>query len=58
MKPHSPVREALEDTTEARYMEPNRDRVLGEEDRTGRHFDETFDAEEQGTEAPDEPEAE
>jgi hypothetical protein len=24
-----------------RYMEPNRDRALGEADRTGRHFDAT-----------------
>ena len=26
-----------------RYMEPNRDRALGEADRTGRHFDEDLD---------------
>lgn len=26
-----------------RYMEPNRDRALGEVDRTGRHFDEDVD---------------
>ena len=30
-----------------RYMEPNRDRALGEADRTGRHFDATPPAEEE-----------
>jgi hypothetical protein len=36
-----------------RYMEPNRDRFLGEADRTGRHFDEVVetDAENEATEA-------
>ena len=54
MKPNSPAREALEDTKDARYMEPNRDRVLGEEDRTGRHFDEVVEMEGESPEAPDE----
>jgi hypothetical protein len=27
-----------------RYMEPNRDRALGEADRTGRHYDENVPA--------------
>ena len=30
-----------------RYMEPNRDRFLGEADRTGRHFDEVVETEEE-----------
>jgi hypothetical protein len=45
------TRDAIEDINEinrdpkpthndVRYMEPNRDRALGEADRTGRHFDE------------------
>lgn len=37
---------------DVRYMEPNRDRALGEADRTGRHFDEDpGDAVHAGTEA-------
>ena len=39
MKPIQPAREALEETDDLRYMEPNRDRVVGGDDRTGRHFD-------------------
>ena len=57
MKPNSPARDAMEDTNDARYMEPNRDRVLGEKDRTGRHFDESAEAEDEGTAAPEEHEA-
>ena len=38
-----------------RYMEPNRDRALGEADRTGRHFDEDIsDREDGGTSASEE----
>jgi len=37
-------RDAMEDTREARYRDPNRDRALGEADRTGRHFDEDVSA--------------
>ena len=35
-----------------RYMEPNRDRALGEADRTGRHYDEnaSLEAEDEETE--------
>ena len=33
-----------------RYMEPNRDRALGDTDRTGRHFDATPPAEEESEE--------
>jgi len=29
--------------SETRYKDPNRDRALGEADRTGRHFDEGAD---------------
>ncbi|HKY22235.1 MAG TPA: hypothetical protein VJM31_13560 [Vicinamibacterales bacterium] len=57
MKPNSPAREAMEDIHESRYMEPNRDRVLGEEDRTGRHFDENAEAKDEGSEASEEHEA-
>ena len=46
MKPVPPAREALEETDDVRYMEPNRDRVIGGDDRTGRHFDEEVTAEE------------
>ena len=46
MKPTPPAREALEETDGVRYMEPNRDRVVGGDDRTGRHFDEQITAEE------------
>ena len=43
---------------DVRYMEPNRDRALGEADRTGRHFDEDADeAEDAATEASKEHEA-
>lgn len=68
------AREAMEDikdrtgnpqgqNNEVRYMEPNRDRSLGEADRTGRHFDEQVDdgtgeaAKDEGTEASEEHEA-
>ena len=38
-----------------RYMEPNRDRALGEADRTGRHFDEEQEqTEDDGPEASEE----
>jgi hypothetical protein len=40
---------------EVRYRDPNRDRALGEADRTGRHFDE--DIENEVAEAPDDHEA-
>ena len=46
-----------------RYMEPNRDRFLGEADRTGRHFDEEIETEtetreeDEGTEASEDHEA-
>ena len=50
MKPIPPAREALEETDDLRYMEPNRDRVVGGDDRTGRHFDEELPTEEQPTE--------
>lgn len=41
-----------------RYMEPNRDRFLGEADRTGRHFDEVVEKEEEeATEASEDHEA-
>lgn len=34
------ARDAMEDSKDViRYMEPNRDRALGSNDRTGRHFD-------------------
>ena len=63
------TRDAIEDINEmngtprpihndVRYMEPNRDRALGEADRTGRHFDEdASEAEDEGTEASKEHEA-
>jgi hypothetical protein len=35
-------REAMDEARE--YSNPNRDRALGEADRTGRHFDEFVDA--------------
>ena len=54
MKPTPPAREAMEETDEVRYMEPNRDRVVGGEDRTGRHFDEEVAPEAQDTEKPPE----
>lgn len=54
LKRHPAVaRDTLEDIKElgssAGYREANRDRALGESDRTGRHFDEA-------TEAPEEQE--
>ena len=52
MKPIPPAREALEETDDVRYMEPNRDRVVGGGDRTGRHFDAELTSEE----PPSEPE--
>ena len=58
MRPHRPskldkknptaVRDAMEDIRDNRYIGANRDLVLGENDRTGRHFDE------ENTTAPDE----
>ena len=45
---------------EVRYVGANRDRALGEADRTGRHFDEDVDEhaeEEEGTEASKDHEA-
>jgi hypothetical protein len=56
MKRHPAVaRDTMEDIKElgptAGYREVNRDRALGETDRTGRHFDEAI-------EAPESPESE
>ena len=54
------TRDVMEDIKDmnVRYMEPNRDRALGEADRTGRHFDEDADTmEDEGTEASEEHEA-
>ena len=58
MRPHKPskldkkhpaaTRDAMEDVGDIRYVGANRDRTLGENDRTGRHFDEENKA------APDE----
>jgi hypothetical protein len=43
---------------EIRYMEPNRDRALGEADRTGRHFDEEVEEPaDEGTQASEDQEA-
>ena len=42
---------------EIRYMDANRDRALGEADRTGRHFDEEEQTRDEGTEASEEHEA-
>jgi hypothetical protein len=66
MRPHKPAkldnkhpeaaREAMEENG-FRYMEPNRDRALGEADRTGRHFDEDATQEDEGTEASEDHEA-
>jgi hypothetical protein len=50
-------RDAMEDTrdlesspqpthNDIKYVDPNRDRVLGDADRTGRHFDEFVEASE------------
>jgi hypothetical protein len=40
-------RDTMEDIKELesspKYADPNRDRALGEADRTGRHFDEVYD---------------
>ena len=50
------IRELQSSTSgEARYRDPNRDRTLGEADRTGRHFDEEM--EDEGTEASEKHEA-
>lgn len=65
-KPKNAViqREAMEDIKDAqsssdsaaiRYRDPNRDRTLGEADRTGRHFDE--EAVDPLAEAPEDHEA-
>ena len=43
--------------SELRYMEPNRDRALGDTDRTGRHFDADAAAPDEGSEASEEHEA-
>jgi hypothetical protein len=64
------TREAMEDMKDGgddskpirnhvRYMEPNRDRALGEADRTGRHYDEDAGehAEDEGAEASEDHEA-
>ena len=59
VKKHSdPPRDAMEEMREidatgsanstVKYMEPNRDRTLGESDRTGRHFDEQVEESEEG----------
>ena len=49
------TRDALEEIQHRniRYMEPNRDRALGEADRTGRHYDEIASnaIDDEGTEA-------
>ena len=46
------ARDAMEDINEIHYMGPNRDRTLGEADRTGRHYDEdTGGAGEEGSAA-------
>jgi hypothetical protein len=37
--------QASPNSGEVRYRDPNRDRALGEVDRTGRHFDEVIDRE-------------
>ena len=42
---------------EIRYMEPNRDRAIGDADRTGRHFDEDPAAPDEGSAASEEHEA-
>ena len=42
---------------EMRYMAPNRDRAIGNADRTGRHFDEDASAPDEGSEASKEHEA-
>ena len=42
---------------DARYKDPNRDRSLGEADRTGRHFDEEMEEEAEATEASEDHEA-
>ena len=58
IKKHSgPTRDAIQDVREmegVKYMEPNRDRALGESDRTGRHFDANTD---EGVEASKDNEA-
>jgi hypothetical protein len=42
---------------EIRYVGANRDRALGENDRTGRHFDEQKPAPDEGSETSEEHEA-
>jgi hypothetical protein len=42
---------------EIRYRDANRDRALGEADRTGRHFDESLEGEDEATKASEEHEA-
>lgn len=54
------AREPMEDIRDIsiRYMEPNRDRALGEADRTGRHFDEEEEqSEDEGPEASEDHQA-
>ena len=60
MKRHSAIqRDAMEDIKEResapqhthndiKYVDPNRDRAVGNADRTGRHFDEFVEASEDG----------
>jgi hypothetical protein len=60
MKRHSDIqRDAMEDIKELesapqsthndiKYVDPNRDRAVGDADRTGRHFDEFVEASEDG----------
>jgi hypothetical protein len=42
---------------EVRYRDPNRERALGNADRTGRHFDEEMEMENEGIEASEDHEA-
>ena len=60
MKRHAEVqREAMDDIRDlekspdsphntVKYMEPNRDRVVGDADRTGRHFDNVVEPPDEG----------
>lgn len=60
MKRHSNIqRDAMEDIKgvesapqathhDIKYVDPNRDRAIGDADRTGRHFDEFVEASEDG----------
>lgn len=43
MKKHKQETSADSPRTEIKYVDPNRDRNLGNADRTGRHFDELPD---------------